>query len=82
MTSTNFNTVAVGIDIARVEEIYGPPFDINTLPNGNEEYRYIQRFDANPDVTEQIEYVFIVRNGRVIDKNYRQNSCSFNRQIH
>lgn len=82
MSPTNFNTIAVGIDVTQIEEIYGTPFDVIDLPNGNQEYRYLQRFDLNPDNTEQIEFVFVVRNGRVIDKQYREKSSSFNRQIH
>lgn len=81
MTPENFNAISTGAEIGKIEEIYGAPFDVKSLSNGIKEYRYIQRIDINADVSEQVEYVFTVRNGRIIDKQCRQQRSSFNFQI-
>lgn len=72
LTSDNFDRVAIGASMAQIKDMYGTPFDVKSLPNGSEEYRYIQRIYVHQNVTDQIEYVFIVRNGRVIDKRCRE----------
>jgi hypothetical protein len=72
LTSENFNAIATGADIAQIEEMYGAPFDVTRLPNGLEEHRYIQRIYVNENATDQIEHVFIVKDGRVIGKQLRQ----------
>ena len=77
MTSSDFGMIAVGVEIQHVENIYGEPFDVNELPNRNQEYRYLQRFGVGSDRIEQVEYVFEVHNGNIVSKQCRQVTSSF-----
>jgi hypothetical protein len=70
-TNENFNAVGIGASIVQIEDMYGPPYDVRTLPNGLKEYRYIQRIYVNENAADQIEYVFTVSDGRIIDKQIR-----------
>ena len=71
MTQERFDSVQIGASIAQVEELYGSPYDVEMLGNGRKEYRYIERIDVAPGVTEQVHYILQVTDGRVINKHVR-----------
>lgn len=77
----DFQAIPLGAEMIKIEEQFGPPFDTCPITDDFQEYRYIQRIDVGSDVTEQIEYVFIVRNGRIIDKRRQEMRCAFNKPI-
>ena len=71
MQDSGFAAIAVGTPISEIESIYGEPYDIRTLPNGMQEYRYVQRIPCGSSV-EQTEYTFQVRQGKVVSKDRHQ----------
>ena len=73
---SDFNGIALGGEIQRVEAIYGEPYEIRELPNGVEEYSYIQRIPCGARGIEQIEYIFHVRKGNIVGKCRREASTS------
>lgn len=82
MSPDDFESIPIGCDIEAVEDQYGAPFDVCSLENGTEEYRYVMRFNVNSDIIEQREFLFKVRNGKIVDKRYSQSSAAFQQQIH
>ena len=82
MSQGDFEAISVGSDMAAIEGQYGSPFDVRPLENGIEERRYIMRFNVNSDTFEQREYIFRVCEGKVIDKQYRQQQFGFQQVIH
>ncbi|MEI8364896.1 MAG: hypothetical protein WCF65_00620 [Parachlamydiaceae bacterium] len=69
MQEAQFNAVAVGSEIDRIAATYGEPYEVRDLPHGVKEYRYVQRIPCGATTIEQVDYIFHVRNGRVVGKN-------------
>ena len=69
LNKSGFETITVGSDIQIIESQYGEPYDVQNFPNGMKEYRYIERIEIAPGVTEHLHYILIVApNGKVIRK--------------
>lgn len=71
-----FEGVGKGAPIQTIENVYGSPYEIRQLDNGNQEYVYIQRINLGRSATDQSEYVFIVNQGHVVDKKCNRSSTS------
>lgn len=71
-----FDQVAVGSSISAVETIYGEPYEVRGLPNGLQEYVYMQRIDLGKSAIEQLEFVFLVNQGIIIGKDRKQSGTS------
>lgn len=69
MQESHFNQIAVGSDIAGIEQVFGEPYEIRQLPNGFQEYCYMQRIATGRSGTEQQEFVFVVNQGRIVGKD-------------
>lgn len=65
---SSYNAIAVGSDIEGVVAIYGEPYEIQELPNGVQEYHYLQRIPCGAKRVEQVDYVFLVRHGKIVSK--------------
>lgn len=74
MQDCTFQAVAVGARISEVEAVYGEPYSVRNLPNGNQEYLYIQRIDCGSSSVEVTEYAFTVCQGKIVGKNRREQS--------
>lgn len=72
MTQERYQGVQIGTPISQVEEQYGEPYDVKTLPNGWLEYRYIERLEVGGGASEQIHYTLRVFEGRVMDKQMQR----------
>lgn len=77
MTQSDFDSIPLGCDVEMIEERFGTPFDVNPLSNDVDQYRYVHRFDVNSDKREQLEYLFNVRSGKVIDKQCRKEQTTY-----
>lgn len=71
-----FNSVSKGSNIADIESIYGMPYEVRALPNGTQEYCYIQRIELGRSSMELLEFVFEVNQGKVVNKQCRHNGTS------
>lgn len=72
MTRPRFHALELGTSAQTVQEECGPPYSIRKLPDGSEEYRYIERISADSDLVEENSYYVTIKNGRVISKRYDQ----------
>ncbi len=78
MTPQGFESIQLGSSITTVEEEFGPPYEVEKLPNGFQEYTYIQRTTISPGVVDQVVYILYVCQGQVISKSTRSDQSSFN----
>ena len=76
MQVSHFNQIAVGSDIAGIEQVFGEPYEIRQLPNGFQEYCYMQRIATGKSGIEQQEFVFVVNQGRVVGKDCKVSGTS------
>lgn len=78
MQESYFNQVPAGSSIADIELIYGEPYEVREMPNGLQEYSYIQRIGLGNSAVEQMEFIFLVKEGVVVSKDCkRSGTCSF-----
>lgn len=77
LTQEDFDSIPFGYEASKLEERFGAPYEVSFLANDVEQYRYIHRFDVNSETREQMEYLFKVRKGRVIDKQCKQKGSFF-----
>lgn len=78
MTPQGFENIQAGTPISAVEEEFGPPYEVESMPNGFQEYTYVQRIPISPGVVDQVSYIFYVCKGKVISKSTRSEQSSFN----
>lgn len=78
MTPQGFENIQPGSSISSVEAEFGPPYEVETMPNGFEEYTYIQRTTVSPGVVDQVTYILYVCKGKIISKSKRDEQSSFN----
>ena len=72
MTQERYQSVQIGTPISQVEAQYGKPYDVTTLANGWQEYRYIERMEVGGGASEHIHYTLRVFEGRVMDKQMQR----------
>ena len=68
MQDQEFALIALGADIQSLENYYGTPYEIRDLKNGVIEYSYIQRIPCGKTGMEQVEFLFKVHEGKIIEK--------------
>ncbi len=78
MTPEGFESITPGTPISSVEAEFGTPYNIEKMPNGFQEYTYIQRITISPGVVDQVTYIFYVCKGKVISKSTRNDQGAFN----
>jgi hypothetical protein len=76
MQESYYNHVSPGANVADIEAIYGAPYEVRELPNGMQEYCYVQRVELGKSAVDQLEFVFTVSQGRVVGKHCKRNSTS------
>lgn len=69
MTPQGFENIQPGTSIDVVEAEFGPPYEVEKMPNGFQEYTYIQRITISPGMVDQINYILYVCKGKVISKS-------------
>jgi len=82
MTTQGFEDIQPGTSIEVVEKEFGPPYQVETLPNGFQEYIYIQRTPISSLIDDHISYILYVCKGKVISKEVRNQSGSFDINYH
>lgn len=78
LTSQSFDAIIVGSEISQIQSQYGTPYQITTNTQGFQEYLYIERVDISHNVSDQIHYVLVVLNGKIIDKRAKTSVKSLN----
>lgn len=68
ITAQSFDAISVGSEISQIQSQYGAPYQVSSNNQGFQEYLYIERIDISHTVTDQVHYIFVVLNGKVIDK--------------
>jgi len=76
MEEKYFVEVTAGTEITSVEKIYGEPFEIRPLANGQQEYSYVKRIDLGRSAVDQQEFVFRVDQGKIISKECKNSGTS------
>lgn len=71
ITPQGFENIQAGETIDTVIETFGPPYEVENLPNGFQEYTYLQRTTISPGVIDQVAYILYVCKGKVISKSIR-----------
>jgi len=66
----SFKDVEVGASVDELIAVYGKPYAIKALENGEEEYEYIERMILGNRTWEYRHYFFIVKDNRVAFKRY------------
>ncbi|WP_213151671.1 MULTISPECIES: hypothetical protein [unclassified Neochlamydia] len=74
MTTAGFDEIAPGTSITAIEAHFGAPYAVNNLPNGLQEYIYIQRTSLSSSAVDQLSYVLYVSQGKVISKRLKSDS--------
>jgi len=82
MNEDSFDTIDLGMDVSDVQKIAGKPYQVNKLTDGKEEYVYIDRIWRDIDRTDQINYVLIIEDGKVVDKNSKETQGPMDIYIH
>lgn len=76
MRENYFNQLPPGCAIEEIRSRYGEPYEVVELENGIQRYTYIQRIQLGNAAVEQLDFIFLVKNGKVIDKMCKQNGTS------
>jgi len=76
MQESYFVEVTAGTEISAVKNIYGEPFSIRSLSNGQQEYSYIKRIDLGRSSVDQQEFIFRVNEGKIVGKECKQSGTS------
>ena len=76
MEEKYFVEVTAGTEISSVENIYGEPFEIRSLSNGQKEYSYVKRIDLGRSAVDQQEFIFRVDQGKIIGKECKNSGTS------
>jgi hypothetical protein len=70
----SFNDVSVGASVDELIAVYGEPYAINPLKNGEEEYEYIERIIVANRTLEVRHYFFIVKDNKVAYKRFGEDA--------
>lgn len=81
MTPLGFENIQLGTPIDIIETEYGSPYEIENLPNGFQEYIYIQRIPISPGIEDQVTYTLYVCQGRVASKFIRHEQSTVDLNI-
>ena len=68
MTARHYQDVFMGEKVEELVLHYGAPYETRKLPNGMEEYMYLEHLSIGRKSNLMREYVFVISDGRVIDK--------------
>lgn len=68
LNQKGYDSIALGTEITLVEELYGPPYEVISLPDGNWDYVFIERIPSGDGRTDQVNYILRVSHGRVVGK--------------
>ncbi|BBI17384.1 hypothetical protein NCS13_1_1189 [Neochlamydia sp. S13] len=74
MTTSGFEGIVPGTSITTIEAQFGSPYEVNRLPNGLQEYIYIQRTSLSSSAVDQLSYILYVSQGKVISKCLKSDS--------
>ena len=72
MTRSDFDNIELGTPISEVVKQYGDPVTLRNNKNGTQSYEYIERLPIGEQTVQENNYFVIVRNGKVVSKQYNQ----------
>lgn len=76
MQESYYNQVPAGSAISTIETVYGEPYEVRQQPNGLQEYSYMQRIELGRSAVEQMEFIFLVREGIIVGKECKRSGTS------
>lgn len=76
MEEKYFVEVTAGTEITSVEKLYGEPYEIRALSNGQQEYSYVKRIDLGRSAVDQQEFVFRVDQGKIVGKECKNSGTT------
>ena len=77
INSENFVEVLVGDSVSSLKGLLGTPYNVKILDGGISELHYIERLEIYGERTDQINYYFLVKDGEIIDKYFREERENF-----
>lgn len=76
MSYSTYQGVPIGQSIAELQVHMGKPYEVKTLPDGKEEYIYIERIPLGENRTLFRRYIFVVEGDRIIEKKTTEERTS------
>ena len=67
-----FNAINIGSDISKVQVLAGEPYKIKKIDNNHMEYTYIERIVRGRGDSDQRHYIFVVSNGKIVNKQCQE----------
>ena len=72
ITREGYNDLMLGSPASELTQKFGPPYSINKVSGGGEEYEYIEKIEAGNELIYENHYFFIVVNGQVMRKREKR----------
>ena len=72
MTRSDFDNIELGTPVSEVVQRYGDPVKITQNKDGSQSYKYIERLTISEEAVQENNYFIIVKNGKVVSKQYNQ----------
>ena len=74
MTLEDYHSIPIGQNISDVQVQMGRPYEVKNLYENKEEYIYIERFSVGEGREYFRKYIFVVEQGKIIDKKLKEES--------
>ena len=72
LTQDRYNQVEIGQPISTLIQQAGQPYSIHKNKSGEQEYEYIELFSTGTRLVYENHYIFVVKDGQIIEKKMRQ----------
>lgn len=72
ITQDRYNKVEIGQPMASLMQDAGEPYSVHKNAAGEEEYEYIELFSTGTQLVYENHYIFVVKDGQIIEKRMRQ----------
>lgn len=74
ITMDQFYTIPIGSTVQEMEETAGKPYSRSKRSDNRWEYVYVERFAVGGRVRQSTRFIFLVKDGRVVEKKYETES--------
>ncbi len=74
ITMDQFYTVPIGSTVQEMEETVGKPYSKTKQSDNKWKYVYVERFNVGGRVRQSKRFIFVVKDGRVVEKKYEAES--------
>jgi hypothetical protein len=72
MSQSEYSAINLGTPIEKVQNDVGHPRNVRNLPDGQQEYEYIEHINVGGNMVMQYHYYLTVSEGRIVSKRYTQ----------